>query len=203
MMVKQHMFLSALFSPISKVAQNQKQINRKLPKCLCLALRNPFRSQSCLPHFLDGFCRLAHLLLAFLAKSFHIQRCASVAFPLPLPQLGLFRGGGPKLSHRLWICLLLRKRVLHVVVVAFNFSHHGFSSDVLQQLGRRPNRLQFQMHRRLWSLIATCDSPGEFPISPGRSAPEFIARLFALQQFAASCPLISSGAGCICSLPFP
>ena len=132
----------------------------------------------------------------FLAKSFHIQCCgsspASVLFPLPLPHFGLFKGGGPKLSHRRWVCLL-RKRALHVVVVALNFLHYGFRFDVLQQLGRRPNRLQVQAHRRLWALIATCDSPGDFPISPGRSGPEFIARLFELQQFAATCPLINSG----------
>ena len=132
----------------------------------------------------------------FLAKTFHIHRCgsspASVTFPLPLPQLGLFRGGGPKLSHRRWICLL-RKRTLHLVVVALNFLHYGYSPSVLQQLGRRPNALQLQIYSRLWALIVTCDSPGEFPISPGRSGPEFVSRLFELQRFAMSCPVLGSG----------
>lgn len=90
----------------------------------------------------------------FLAKTFHIHRCgsspASVTFPLPLPQLGLFRGAGPKLSHRRWICLL-RKRILHLVVVALNFLHYGYSPSVLQQLGRRPNALQLQIYSRLWA----------------------------------------------------
>ena len=132
----------------------------------------------------------------FLAKTFHIHRCgsspASVTFPLPLPQLGLFRGGGPKLSHRRWICLL-RKRILHIVVAALNFLYSGYSPEVLQQLGRRPNALQEQIYCRLWALIATCDSPGKFPISPGRSGPEFVARLFELQSFAVSCPSFGLG----------
>ena len=93
MMVKQHMFLSALFIPISKVAQNQKQINRKLPKCLCLALRNAFRSQSCLPRFLDGFCRLAHLLLAFFVS--HPALCFR-GFPLTFASARTFQRWGPQ-----------------------------------------------------------------------------------------------------------
>ena len=82
---------------------------------------------------------------------------------------------------------------MHVVVVALNFLHYGYKPEVLHQLGRSPNALQKKTYARLWALIATCDSPGSFPISPGRSGPEFIARLFELQRFAVTCPLIGSG----------
>ena len=127
----------------------------------------------------------------FFAKSFHISRCgsspASVVFPLPLPQLGLFRGSGPKLGRRRWISLC-RRRILHLLVVALNFLHFGFRLDILPLLGRRPNSLQLKVFDRLWSFLATCDAPGEFPISPGRSGPEFILRLFELQRFADECP---------------
>ena len=132
---------------------------------------------------------------AYLAKTFHLQ-CggsapSSVVFPLPLPELCLFRGGGPKMSRRRWQTLL-RKRLLHLVVVALNFLHDGFRESDIWQLGRRPNALQKKVHHRLWSLITTCDSPGMFPLSPGRSGDEFIARLHSLEAFAKSCPLLSA-----------
>ena len=132
---------------------------------------------------------------AYLAKTFHLQ-CggsapSSVVFPLPLPELCLFRGGGPKMSRRRWQTLL-RKRLLHLVVVALNFLHDGFRESDIWQLGRRPNALQKKVHHRLWSLITTCDSPGTFPLSPGRSGDEFIARLHSLEAFAKSCPLLSA-----------
>ena len=132
---------------------------------------------------------------AYLAKTFHLQ-CggsapSSVVFPLPLPELCLFRGGGPKMSKRRWQTLL-RKRLLHLVVVALNYLHDGFQESDIWQLGRRPNELQKKIHRRLWSLLTTCDSPGMFPLSPGRSGDEFIARLHSLEAFAKSCPLLSA-----------
>ena len=132
---------------------------------------------------------------AYLSKTFHLQ-CggsapSSVVFPLPLPELCLFRGGGPKLSKRRWQTLL-RKRLLHLVVVALNYLHDGFHESDIWQLGRRPNDLQKKIHHRLWSLLTTCDAPGMFPLSPGRSGDEFIARLRSLEVFAKSCPLLSA-----------
>ena len=112
---------------------------------------------------------------------------ASVVFPLPLPQLGLFRGSGPWLGRRRWI-LLCRKRVLHLLIVALNFLHFGFRPDVLPLLGRCPNSLHLKIYDRLWAFVATCDSPEKFPISPGRSGPEFMLRVFELQRFAEDCP---------------
>lgn len=109
----------------------------------------------------------------FLARSFHLHpgetSSDSVVFPLPLADFGLFVRSGPKLSKRRWLCLL-RKRVLHIVIVALNYVHGGAVLQDLSLLGRRPNKVQAAAHRRLWALIATCDSPGaEFVLVPGRS----------------------------------
>ena len=130
----------------------------------------------------------------YLSRTFHIQ-CgsatpSSVVFPLPLADFNLFAGGGPKLSSRRWMTLL-RKRLLHVLIVALNYLHDGFRGADISLLGRRPNSMQGAIHHRLWSLIAACDAPGVFPLSPGRSGDEFIARLRLLEDFAKSCPAVS------------
>ena len=139
---------------------------------------------------------------AFLAKSFHIQRCgstpASVVFPLPLAEIGLFSGSGPKLPCRKWTSLV-RRRVLHIVIVALNFLHDGFNPETIKMLGRCPNLAQSRIHRRLEALITTCDSPGEHPLPPGRSGFEFVARLMELEHFAEANSLLQvdsySGSG--------
>ena len=128
---------------------------------------------------------------AFLAKTFHLQ-CggttpSSVVFPLPLADFGIFWSGGPRLSKRR-LMTLLRKRLLHIIIVALNFIHSGFKEGDLELLGRRPNHVQAGVHRRLWSLVATCDTPGDFKVSPGRSSDEFIARLRSLEDFAKTSP---------------
>ena len=63
-----------------------------------------------------------------LARTFSL-RCrgstpASVVFPLPLMDFGLFQWSGPKLSRRRWASVV-RKRLLHVIIVALNFLHNG------------------------------------------------------------------------------
>lgn len=125
---------------------------------------------------------------SFLAKSFHIHRCgtcpSSVVFPLPLPECGLFDGSGPKLSRKKWTSLV-KRRLLHVVVVALNFLYSGYQSD-LKLLGRCPNLAQKSIHSRLRALVTTCGQSGEFPLPPGRSGFEFIARLTELDRYASS-----------------
>ena len=148
---------------------------------------------------LKALASLPRLILAsrtpfasFLAQSFHIQRCgsvpASVVFPLPLADFGLFASSGPKLSQRRWRTLV-RKRAMHVIIIALNYLHGGLSFSQLHLLGRRPNSVQQRAHQRLWALLTTCDSPGDqghVPLSPGRSGAEFIARLHELEHFATS-----------------
>ena len=135
-------------------------------------LLNPSRSDILLRPCLGKFWLPRQSFAAYLSKTLHFQ-CggsapSSVVFSLPLPELGLFRGGGPHLSQRRWLCPL-RKRLLHLVVVALNYFYDGFREKDIWQLGRRPSIVQKKVHRRLWSLITTCDAPGTFPISPGRS----------------------------------
>ena len=130
---------------------------------------------------------------AYLAKTFHLQ-CgdsvpSTVVFPLPLADLGLFRGGASRLSKRRWLTLV-RKRLLHIIIVALNYLHDGFHGGDVALLGRRPNEIQKAIHKRLWSLVAACDTPGEVPLSPGRSGKEFIARLHILEEFAKTCPFV-------------
>ena len=134
-----------------------------------------------------------------LAQSFHIQCSgstpASVVFPLPLADFGLFASSGPKLSFRRWRTLV-RKRMRHIIILALNFIHGGLDFQQLHLLGRRPNVAQKRAHDRLWALMTTCDSPeggGLVPLSPGRSGVEFIARLQELEHFAHSTPLFEVG----------
>eukprot|EP00438_Fugacium_kawagutii_P018756 Skav204395 [mRNA] locus=scaffold2947:164542:176525:+ [translate_table: standard] len=117
---------------------------------------------------------------------------ATIVFPLPLADFGLFSGGGPKLPRRR-CATLLRKRLLHLVIVALNYLEGCLNYETVHLLGRRPNAVQRSIHARLRSLVAMCDSPSiaSCPVVPGRSGPEFIARLFELEQFAETEELLS------------
>ena len=137
---------------------------------------------------------------ALLAKSFSIQRCdastpASVVFPLPLMDFDIFRGGGPKLSTRRWRTLL-RKRFLHILILAINYIEGSLDFQQLPLLGRCPNSVQKKVHSRLRALVTACDSPetGELSLVPGRSGHEFIQQLEQLEHFAKGCPLINDKA---------
>eukprot|EP00435_Cladocopium_sp_Y103_P056526 s1300_g19.t1 len=70
--------------------------------------------------------------------------------------------------------------------MALNFIEGTLSWRNFHLLGRRANSVQKRIHARLASLIAVCDTPeGEsIPAAPGRSGPEFIARLAELEEFA-------------------
>lgn len=109
----------------------------------------------------------------------------SVVFPLPLPELGLFCGGIPKLSSKKWRSLI-RKRLLHIVVVALNFLEGSLNMKNIHLLGRQPNSVQRKIHARLRLQLTTCDlsSREPLPLIPGRSGSEFISSLFHLEGFA-------------------
>ena len=133
---------------------------------------------------------------AALAKSFHVvyngdQPCSTV-FPLPLKDFGTYRAQETsRLSAARWwkIC---RKRLLHVFIVFLNYLHHDGAAFDFQSLGRRPSHAQMQIHH-LGALITVCDLPGEHPLPPGRSGPEFIARLIELSNFVHASPLFDLG----------
>ena len=127
---------------------------------------------------------------SFLARSFHVSRkgssLPSAVYPLPIPQVGIFASQRiPKLSKRRWLSLCMR-RALHVIVMALNYLHNDCQPVPMAKLGRRPNLVQMRVFQRLRALLTACDAPGEFPMPPGRSGFEFIARLVELEHFAAS-----------------
>ena len=63
-------------------------------------------------------------------------------------------------------------------------SHALLGAELLWRL---PNVHQRQVYNRLLRLIRACDRPGEeFPLPPGRSGFEFVARLLELESFAAT-----------------
>ena len=129
----------------------------------------------------------------FLARSFHAQRSgaspATAVFPLPIPFEGLFgKQRSPKLS-RSQLRKLCIKRAVHVVVIALNYIHNGMRPISVSLLGRRPTLAQLSVFRRLRALITACDLPGgQYPLPPGRSGFEFIARIVELEKFSAAHP---------------
>ena len=73
-----------------------------------------------------------------------------------------------------------------MVILALNYLEGTLRFDQMHLLGRRPNAIQRLTLRRLGALVAMCDSPAHavLPMVPGRSGPEFIARLRELEHFA-------------------
>ena len=137
---------------------------------------------------------------AALEKSFRIPfnggaPCTTV-FPLPLRNFGVFSQRlAPRLSVNRW-WRLCRKRLLHVFIVFLNFLYHDGAAFDHYSLGRRPSPAQMQIHRHLDAIITVSDVPGEHPLPPGRSGPEFTARLVELSDFVHDNPLFDlSGYG--------
>eukprot|EP00435_Cladocopium_sp_Y103_P023047 s3468_g5.t1 len=122
-------------------------------------------------------CRTA--FSSFLARTLHAQPSglgpSSAVFPIPLPHFGLFRGSGPQLQSAKW-WTLCRKRILHILVVALNYLHSGLRHVDMTELGRAPSAVHRAIYSRLSASITACDTPGLFPLPPGRAGPEFIAR---------------------------
>ena len=130
------------------------------------------------------------MFASFLARTFHIQplgKCSDTAvFPLPVPRFGLFgKQLTPKLDLKRWRRLCFQ-RSLHVVVMALNFIYGNMHPPPLALLGRRPNRIQKGIYKHLRRLLTACDQPGEFPLPPGRSGFNLIARVLELERFSAS-----------------
>ena len=71
-----------------------------------------------------------------------------------------------------------------MMIVALNYLHCGLRHVDLAELGRAPSAVHRAIYSRLSASITACDTPGQFPLPPGRAGPEFIARLFDLEQFA-------------------
>ena len=125
---------------------------------------------------------------AMLSRSFHIQpggvSSPTVVFPLPLMHFGIF-DRGPNLAGGKWKTLL-RRRLLHIAILALNTLDGALNWQNFEMLGRQPNRLQRKIHDRLLSFCTTCDWSGTLAISmiPGRSGLELIDALNRLGHFA-------------------
>eukprot|EP00438_Fugacium_kawagutii_P001143 Skav218134 [mRNA] locus=scaffold759:371388:377624:- [translate_table: standard] len=124
---------------------------------------------------------------AFLSSTFHAVpsgRCPPTAvFPLPLPCHGLFgKQLDPKLSKQKWRRLCF-KRALHIITMALSYAYAGMRPVPLELLGRQPNSVQNKVFRHLRACLTACDSPEDFLLPPGRSGPEFVAKLIELQKF--------------------
>ena len=73
--------------------------------------------------------------------------------------------------------------------MALNYIHKGCRPLSVATLGRRPSLAQLNIYRPLRAKLAACDQPGgEYPLPPGRSGFEFIARLVELEKFSVTCP---------------
>ena len=120
----------------------------------------------------------AYLAASFSAPSHRSGRAPpSALFPLPLPYLGLFAGSGPRMPQAAWR-RLAQRRLLCVIVLALNFVHEGYRWPSEALLWRLPNAHQRSAFSRLMKLIQACDRQDEvFPLPPGRSGFEFVARL--------------------------
>ena len=71
------------------------------------------------------------------------------------------------------------------MVLALSFVHEGLRFAPFDLLWRVPNAHQMRAHDRLMRHLVACDSRSDrFPLPPGRSGPESLARLLELEHFA-------------------
>ncbi|OLP77151.1 hypothetical protein AK812_SmicGene42825 [Symbiodinium microadriaticum] len=120
---------------------------------------------------------------------------ASAVLPLPLPYLALFECSGPRLPRAKWRRLRSR-RLLHIMVCAVNFVFCRGSRPSQEALWRAPNTHQRNCYVRLGAFITACESREDrFPLPPGRSGFDLLARLLELEAFASSVLGSSSYAG--------
>ena len=74
---------------------------------------------------------------------------------------------------------------MHILVLALNFVHEGLRFTPMDLLWRVPNAHQRRAYDRLMRHLVACDSRSDrFPLPPGRSGPESLARLLELEHFA-------------------
>ena len=123
-----------------------------------------------------------------LASLLRTSAPASATFPLPFLDRGLFDGSGPKLARRDWQ-RLVKRRLLHCIIAALNFLHGGSLWPSSKLLWRTPNAHHRRCYQRICRFVVACSSREErFPLPPGRSGPELLARLAELEDFARGLP---------------
>ena len=168
-------------------------------------MKPTFKSFSTTISFGDWAAALPRWLLrsrtpfaAYLAMTFRspASRCglapATATFPLPCPRLGLFGRCAHGLPHAQKQRLYLH-RVVHIVVAALNFVHDCGRWAPRHLLWREPNASQKACFGRVRSFVVACFSrKEEFPLPPGRSGPDLVARLLELETFAGAFGLVGS-----------
>ena len=70
-----------------------------------------------------------------------------------------------------------------MLVVFLNYQYNGLRPVRLSELRRSPSLAQLKIFRHLRGLIAVSDRAGDHPLPPGRSGPEFVARLIELSKY--------------------
>ncbi|CAK9047429.1 Phosphodiesterase [Durusdinium trenchii] len=132
-----------------------------------------------------------HLRASFSVRT-RVGCSLSTVFPLPLPYVGVFDGGGPGLS-KVRLRTLAQKRLLNLVVLVLNKLYLGRFASVAE-LGRPPSAVQLKVFDRLYGYITVCGSRlEEFSVAPGRSGPELIACIARLEAFLAIHPALQGG----------
>ncbi|CAK9019750.1 Uncharacterized protein SCF082_LOCUS14645 [Durusdinium trenchii] len=132
-----------------------------------------------------------HLRASFSVRT-RVGCSLSTVFPLPLPYVGVFDGGGPGLS-KVRLRTLAQKRLLNLVVLVLNKLYLGRFASVAE-LGRPPSAAQLKVFDRLYGYITVCGSRLEdFSVAPGRSGPELIACIARLEAFLAMHPALQGG----------
>ena len=132
-----------------------------------------------------------HLRASFSVRT-RVGCSLSTVFPLPLPYVGVFDGGGPGLS-KVRLRTLAQKRLLNLVVLVLNKLYLGRFASVAE-LGRPPSAAQLKVFDRLYGYITVCGSRLEdFSVAPGRSGPELIACIARLEAFLAIHPALQGG----------
>ena len=120
---------------------------------------------------------------AYLGASFKNSACRdgnappSATFPLPLPELNLFAASGPRLPLRKWRSLV-RRRMLHILVLALNYVREGLKRPPEYLLWRVPNSHQRQVYDRLRNFLFACESQPSWSLRTSSSGPSCRARTF-------------------------
>ena len=140
-----------------------------------------------IPAWVEGFVR--RILQSKTRYSFFLHRSISQSrdsrslqvstalFPIPIPFFGIWDVGPRKMNSEARHLKAIRK-LIHVAVMALNYTHDQSVFHCLELLRRRPSRHHLGIYRRLGVLIkASVHSRRATIASCGRKSSQFIARL--------------------------
>lgn len=131
-----------------------------------LCSMNFHRWATCLPRWiLRTRVKFAWFIRKSFAATWQRSSLYSATFPLPIPHPGVWSCSGPGLSSKKF-CLVVRRRLLHVFVMALNYVYLGRPAT-LEEIGRCPNKWHLDCYDRLRKFIVACGlNQEEFPLAP-------------------------------------